>query len=135
MDFGILMLTQAGVLIIQHFIKNYLYVVGDSDRRGGWSRDGVELVEELSNNISAVCRSYHLTSFAVLVSLHEPEKVQYHLVSNIKLSYPIGNRSSGTYSCIIHWMFYFNSVSCNSHCNTGCINVQVSLYYIEKSLW
>lgn len=78
MDFGILMLTQAGMLIIQCFIKyNYLCVViGDSDRRGGWSRDGVELVEELSNNISTVCRSYHLTSFAVLVSFHEPEKVQ-----------------------------------------------------------
>ena len=59
------------------------------DRRGGWSRDGVELVEELSNNISAVCRSFHLTSFAVLVSLHEPERVQWqvNVEFNVLLSY------------------------------------------------
>ena len=100
----------------------------DSNGRGGWSREGVELVEELSNNMSAICRSYHLTSFAVLVSIHEPEKVQYIiLVWNINFCRLIGNRSSGTYSCVIHWMFYFNSLSYNIHCCTGCFHVQVSL--------
>ena len=45
-------------------------------RHGGWSREGVEFREDHSSDVSAVCHSYHLTSFAVLVSAkHEPEQV------------------------------------------------------------
>jgi len=47
--------------------------------RGGWSREGVEFIQERSSDVSTVCHSYHLTSFAVLVSAkHEPEQVTKH---------------------------------------------------------
>ena len=36
----------------------------------------MELIQESSSSVSTVCHSYHLTSFAVLVSAkHEPEQV------------------------------------------------------------
>ena len=36
----------------------------------------MELIQESSSSVSTVCQSYHLTSFAVLVSAkHEPEQV------------------------------------------------------------
>ena len=48
----------------------------NSANRGGWSKEGVEFIQENSNDVSAMCHSYHLTSFAVLVSAkHEPEQV------------------------------------------------------------
>ena len=48
---------------------------------GGWSTEGVELIRQSSDSVSTLCHSYHLTSFAVLVSpKHEPEQVnKYHL--------------------------------------------------------
>ena len=46
-----------------------------SGSRGGWSSEGVKLIDDISDGESVVCHSYHLTSFAVLVSIHEPEKV------------------------------------------------------------
>ena len=47
-----------------------------STNNGGWSNKGVELIKENSTDTSVVCHSYHLTSFAVLVSIeHKPEQV------------------------------------------------------------
>jgi len=52
---------------------------GNSADRGGWSREGVEFIQEYSSDVSTVCNSYHLTNFAVLVSAkHEPEQVTEH---------------------------------------------------------
>ena len=54
----------------------YVYASGNSNESGGWSGEGVEFIEERSTNVSAVCHSYHLTSFAVLVSVkHESDAV------------------------------------------------------------
>ena len=61
-----------------------IYVAGNSNVSGGWSGEGVEFIEEKSTNVSAVCHSYHLTSFAVLVSVkHESEVVSSYLASVI----------------------------------------------------
>ena len=43
---------------------------------GGWSTDGVELDEEKSNESRVVCQAYHLTSFAVLVSIRDDQSVR-----------------------------------------------------------
>ncbi|XP_065909460.1 uncharacterized protein [Dysidea avara] len=51
-----------------------LSISSNNDGHGGWSSEGVELVDDLSNNVSVVCHSYHLTSFAVLVSIQESQK-------------------------------------------------------------
>lgn len=52
---------------------------------GGWSGEGVDFIQEKSTNVSAVCHSYHLTSFAVLVSVkHEPEQVRITIVLAMK---------------------------------------------------
>ena len=49
--------------------------------RGGWSREGVELIQKGSDSVSTLCHSYHLTSFAVLVSAkHEPEQVNKYFL-------------------------------------------------------
>jgi len=55
-------------------------IYSNSASRGGWSREGVEFMQEHSSDESIVCHSYHLTSFAVLVSAkHEPEQVTKYL--------------------------------------------------------
>ena len=41
---------------------------------GGWSSDGVELDEKQSNETRVTCVAYHLTSFAVLVSIRDQDK-------------------------------------------------------------
>ena len=43
---------------------------------GGWSCDGVELDEEQSSETTVVCEAYHLTSFAVLVSIQDQQPVR-----------------------------------------------------------
>jgi len=49
---------------------------------GGWSTDGVELDEEESTEFRVVCQAYHLTSFAVLVSIRDeqPVRIDYFTV-------------------------------------------------------
>ena len=72
-------------ICIVHSISTYPIVCtmmlfySNSASRGGWSREGVEFIEEHSSDVLTVCNSYHLTSFAVLVSAkHEPEQVTKH---------------------------------------------------------
>ena len=40
---------------------------------GGWSTEGVELDEKQSNRTRVACKAYHLTSFAVLVSVRDQD--------------------------------------------------------------
>jgi len=47
-----------------------------SNQIGGWSGEGVELDEDNSNETTITCTSNHLTSFAVLVSLHDSKSVR-----------------------------------------------------------
>ena len=51
-------------------------------------------MEEFSSDASVVCHSYHLTSFAVLVSIHEPEKVCFAImyIRTVVTTCAIGNR-------------------------------------------
>ena len=69
-----LFIERCGCLYISTYVHYCCF--SDNIRQGGWSREGVEFIQDHSSDVSAVCHSYHLTSFAVLVSAkHEPEQV------------------------------------------------------------
>lgn len=55
-------------------VYNYIYLCSSSIV-GGWSTQGVKIVDELSNDTTITCYSTHLTSFAVLVSPQDERPV------------------------------------------------------------
>ena len=88
----------------------------------------MEFRQEHSNDVSAVCHSYHLTSFAVLVSAkHEPEQVnKISVASGYMDFFIVVNRSGNIDDHIIHWMLYINSLPINFNCCTKHNHIQVS---------
>ena len=45
-----------------------------SNQTGGWSAAGLTVDQSKSNKMSVVCVTTHLTSFAVLVSIHDQDE-------------------------------------------------------------
>jgi len=57
------------------YILIHLLIYAHSSRVGGWSTEGVKIINELSDDTMITCHSTHLTSFAVLVSPQDERPV------------------------------------------------------------
>lgn len=116
---------------ILHCYQKINYFLSNGVKSGGWSGEGVKLIKERSTNMSKVCHSYHLTSFAVLVSVkHEPTQVSIsciQLAANDNFCYFVACRSEDTYCHILHWLQYINSLLASINNSTKFLHVQVKL--------